>query len=166
MPTTAPMKCLRVLDPLASFPAAPEATRGQRMAVFHLGEKACGDLRSQLRGRCESRFFFRCFGRAAPDRMVLRPYFTPPCIMGPTFAPLPAEGPETYARERNPGRGSAGRAPQVLPPAGPSHLTPSSPGEAKSRSREAPRCPSQLLASLTRKWPPGAFHSAHRAKPQ
>jgi len=58
--------------------------------------------------------------------------------MGATFAPLPAEGPETYARERNPGRGSAGRTPQVLPPAGPSHLTPSSPGEAKPRPREAP----------------------------
>ena len=31
----------------------------------------------------------------------------------------------------------------MLPPAGPSHLTSSRPGEAKSRSDEAPRCPKQ-----------------------
>ena len=44
---------------------------------------------------------------------------------------------------------SAGRwwavgPPQVLPLAGPSHLTPSRPGEAKSWSDEAPRCPNQF----------------------
>ena len=65
-------------------------------------------------------------------------------VMRATFAPPPAEGPETYARERDPGRGSATGPRKVPPPAGPSHLTPSSPGEAKSRSREAPRCPHQF----------------------
>ena len=74
-------------------------------------------------------------------------------VMRATFGHPPAEGPETYARERDPGRGSATGSRKVSPPAGPSRLTPSSPGEAKSRSREAPRCTSQLLASLTRKWP-------------
>ena len=68
----------------------------------------------------------------------------PPCIMGATFGHPPAEGPETYARERDPGRGSATGSRKVVPPAGPSHLTPSSPGEAKSRSREPPRCPHQF----------------------
>ena len=67
----------------------------------------------------------------------------PPCIMGATFGHPPAEGPGTYARERDPGRGSATGSRKVVPPAGPSHLTPSRPGEAKSRSDEAPRCPNQ-----------------------
>ena len=39
LPTTAPTKCLRPLDPLVSFPVAPEATRGQPIAVLHLTEK-------------------------------------------------------------------------------------------------------------------------------
>ena len=60
-----------------------------------------------------------------------------------TFGHPPAEGPGTYARERDPGRGSATGSRKVAPPAGPSHLTPSSPGEAKSRSDEAPRCPNR-----------------------
>ena len=64
-------------------------------------------------------------------------------VMRATFGHPPAEGPETYARERDPGRGSATGSRKVVPPAGPSHLTPSRPGEAKSRSDEAPRCPNQ-----------------------
>ena len=87
------------------------------------------------------RLLFRAPGARTPGEVSS---WVPPCIMGATFAPLPAEGPETYARERNPGRGSATGSRKVVPPAGPSHLTPSSPGEAKSRSREAPRCPHQF----------------------
>ena len=89
-------------------------------------------------------------GRPGPTRgcTKLRGY-------GPgKFWPPGTRGQETSAGGPFGSRRSAGRTPQVLPPAGPSSLTPSRPGEAKSRSREAPRCPSQLLASLTRKWPP------------
>ena len=64
-------------------------------------------------------------------------------VMRPTFGHPPAEGPGTYARERDPGRGSATGSRKVSPPAGPSRLTPSRPGEAKSRSDEAPRCPNR-----------------------
>ena len=70
-------------------------------------------------------------------------YWVLTCVMGATFGHPPAEGPQTYARERDPGRGSATGSRKVVPPAGPSHLTPSRPGEAKSRSREAPRCPNR-----------------------
>ena len=114
------------------------------MAVLHLTEKPILlNYRSVTRGVTFD--FFLPLGGAsdAPPPGEVSSEL-PPCVMGATFAPLPAEGPETYARERNPGRGSAGRTPQVPPPAGPSHLTPSSPGEAKSRSREAPRCPHQF----------------------
>ena len=50
---------------------------------------------------------------------------------------------ETYVAPPSAGRWWAVGPPQVLPLAGPSHLTPSRPGEAKSRSDEAPRCPKQ-----------------------
>ena len=88
--------------------------------------------------------------------------------MRATFAPPPAEGPETYARERNPGRGSATGSRKVVPPAGPSHLTPSSPGEAKSRSREAPRSPrengnpNQKTAASGFRGVAGAASNGHR----
>ena len=58
-------------------------------------------------------------------------------------APSRGRGAETYVAPPSAGRRPAVRPPQVLPPAGPSHLTPSRPGEAKSRSDEAPRCPDQ-----------------------
>ena len=53
-------------------------------------------------------------------------------------------GQETSAAGPFGSRRSAGRTPQMLPPAGPSPQAPSRPGEAKSRSREAPRCPHQF----------------------
>ena len=56
-------------------------------------------------------------------------------------APSRGRGAETYVAPPSAGRRPAVRPPQVLPPAGPSHLTPSRPREAKSRSREAPSCP-------------------------
>ena len=59
-------------------------------------------------------------------------------------APSRGRGAETYVAPPSAGRRPAVRPPQVLPPAGPSHLTPSRPGEAKSRSDEAPRCPNQF----------------------
>ena len=58
-------------------------------------------------------------------------------------APSRGRGAETYVAPPSAGRRPPVGPPQVLPPAGPSHLTPSSPGEAKSRSREAPRCLNQ-----------------------
>ena len=83
---------------------------------------------------------FRAPGARCPGEVSS---WVPPSIMRATFGHPPAEGPETYARERDPGRGSATGSRKVVPPAGPSHLTPSRPGEAKSRSDEAPRCPNQ-----------------------
>ena len=136
-----PVKCPSTPNQPPPIPAAGGGSPDLRIAVFHLGETASGDLRSREQEGSPSIFFFRRFGPTPPDRSPYGSYRGPTCIMGATFAPLPAEGPETYARERNPGRGSAGRTPQVAPPAGPSHLTPSSPGEAKSRSREAPGAP-------------------------
>ena len=84
---------------------------------------------------------FRAPGARCPGEVSSK---EPPCIMGATFGHPPAEGPETYARERDPGRGSATGSRKVVPPAGPPHLTTRRPGEAKSRSREAPRCPHQF----------------------
>ena len=54
------------------------------------------------------------------------------------------EGAETYVAPPSAGRRPAVRPPQVLPPAGPSHLTPSRPKQAESWSDEAPRCPNQF----------------------
>jgi len=59
----------------------------------------------------------------------------------PPRHPAGGRGAETYVAPPSAGRRPAVGPPQMLPPAGPSHLTPSRPGEAKSRSREAPRCP-------------------------
>ena len=66
LPTTAPTKCLRPLDPLVSFPVAPEATRGQRFAVLHLTEEPSWVFRTrELEG-----YFLPCLsrwaGRATP----------------------------------------------------------------------------------------------------
>ena len=91
-----------------------------------------------------SHFFLpsnRATGARCPHEVS---YWVLTWVMRATFGHPPAEGPETYARERDPGRGSATGSRKVVPPAGPSHLTPSRPGEAKSRSREAPRCPHQF----------------------
>ena len=144
LPTTAPTKCLRSLDPLASFSVAPAATRGQRIAVLHLTEEPSWVIRSRELTPCPSVFFFRRFGPTPPDRSPYESDRAPTWVMRATFGHPPAEGPGTYARERDPGRGSATGSRKVVPPAGPSHLTPSRPGEAKSRSREAPRCPHQF----------------------
>ena len=138
-------------------PAAADSDRRRRLsgpANRRISSRRDGFWRSQISGTRGVPFdFFRLLFRAPGARCPGEvSSWVPPCVMGATFAPPPAEGPETYARERNPGRGSATGSRKVPPPAGPSSLTPSSPGEAKSRSREAPRCPSQLLASLTRKW--------------
>ena len=58
-------------------------------------------------------------------------------------APSRGRGAETYVAPPSAGRRPAVRPPQVLPPAGPSHLTPSSPKQAEFWSDEAPRCPDQ-----------------------
>ena len=143
LPTTAPTKCLRSLDPLASFSVAQAATRGQRIAVLHLREKASWVIRSRELHvtPCPSVFFFHRAGPTRPRRSPYESYWARTWVMRATFGHPPAEGPGTYARERDPGRGSATGSRKVVPPAGPSHLTPSRPGEAKSRSDEAPRCP-------------------------
>ena len=86
-------------------------------------------------------FFFHRAGPTAPRRSPYESYWGPTWVTRATFGHPPAEGPQTYARERDPGRGSATGSRKVAPPAGPSHLTPSRPGEAKPRSREAPRSP-------------------------
>ena len=111
------------------------------MACLVLREEASWVMRTTVLNPFPRRFFLRNFGPTRPNRMVLKPYREPTWVMGATFAPPPGEQPQTYARERNPGRGSATGSRKVVPPAGPSHLTPSRPGEAKSRSDEAPRCP-------------------------
>ena len=67
LPTTAPTKCLRPLDPLVSFPVAPEATRGQRFAVLHLTEEPSWVIRTRELEGSPSIFFFVRFGRPAPD---------------------------------------------------------------------------------------------------
>ena len=68
----------------------------------------------------------------------------PPWNFWPPRHPAGGRGAETYVAPPSAGRRPAVRPPQVLPPAGPSHLTPSRPGEAKSWSDEAPRCPNQF----------------------
>ena len=138
------LKSLEVLWVLGVDPAAGGGPEDQRMAVLHLTEKPILlNYRSVTRGGTFD-FFLPLF-RADPARCPGEVSSElPPCIMRATFAAPPAEGPETYARERDPGRGSATGSRKVVPPAGPSHLTPSRPGEAKSRSSEAPRCPHQF----------------------
>ena len=68
LPTTAPTKCLRPLDPLVSFPVAPEATRGQRFAVLHLTEEPSWVIRTRELEGFLSVFFFRRFGQTRPGR--------------------------------------------------------------------------------------------------
>ena len=89
------------------------------------------------------RFLPQNIGRDTPDRMVLKASWVPPWNFWPPRHPAGGRGAETYVAPPSAGRRPAARPPQVLPPAGPSHLTPSRPGEAKSRSDEAPRCPNQ-----------------------
>ena len=135
------MKCLRAIVPLEVATAGGEAATDQEMAHLLLAEEGLEPLRSQPSRVVPSPFFLPLGGAtgAPPPGEVLS--WVPTWVMGATFAPSPGEQPETYARERNPGRGSATGSRKVVPPAGPSHLTPSRPGEAKSRSDEAPRCP-------------------------
>ena len=77
------------------------------MAVLHLTEKPILlNYRSVTRG-VPFDFFLPLGGApgAPPPGEVSS--WVPPCIMRATFGHPPAEGPETYARERDPGRGSA-----------------------------------------------------------
>ena len=102
-------------------------------------------------GRCPGRFLRQNIGRGAPDRMVLKAPWALAWNFWPPRHPAGGRGAETYVAPPSAGRRPAGRPPQVLPPAGPSHLTPSRPGETKSRSDEAPRCPNRkVLAKVLR----------------
>ena len=95
-------------------------------------------------GRCPGRFLRQNIGPTRPDRMVLKASWALTWNFWPPRHPAGGRGAETYVAPPSAGRRPAVRPPQVLPPAGPSHLTPSRPGEAKSRSDEAPRCPNQF----------------------
>ena len=66
LPTTAPTKCLRPLDPLVSFPVAPEATRGQRFAALHLTEEPSWVIRTRELDGSPSIFFFHRTGVLPP----------------------------------------------------------------------------------------------------
>ena len=95
-------------------------------------------------GRYPGRFLHQNIGRGAPDRMALKAPWVLTWSFWPPRHPAGGRGAEAYVAPPSAGRRPAVRPPQVLPPAGPSHLTPSRPGEAKSRSDEAPRCPNQF----------------------
>ena len=89
-------------------------------------------------GRYPGRFLRQNIGRPPPGRMVLKASWVLTWNFWPPRHPAGGRGAETYVAPPSAGRRPAVRPPQVLPPAGPSHLTPSRPGEAKSRSDEAP----------------------------
>ena len=89
------------------------------------------------------RFLRRNIGRTPPDRMVLKAPWLLTWEKSPPRHPAGGRGAETYVAPPSAGRRPAVRPPQVLPPAGPSHLTPSRPKQAESWSDEAPRCPDQ-----------------------
>ena len=94
-------------------------------------------------GRYPGRFLRQNIGPQGPELLVLKAPWVLTWNFWPPRHPAGGRGAETYVAPPSAGRRPAVRPPQVLPPAGPSHLTPSRPGEAKSRSDEAPRCPKQ-----------------------
>ena len=95
-------------------------------------------------GRYPGRFLRQNIGPQGPELLVLKASWVLTWNFWPPRHPAGGRGAETYVAPPSAGRRPAVRPPQVLPPAGPSHLTPSRPGEAKSRSDEAPRCPNQF----------------------
>ena len=74
------------------IPTAGGGSPDLRIAVFHLGEKASDDLRSQLPRPFPRRFFFRCFGPTRPDRLPYEALRERTWVMGGTFAPPPSRG--------------------------------------------------------------------------
>ena len=94
-------------------------------------------------GRCPGRFLRQNIGPTRPDRMVLKAYRAPTWNFWPPRHPAGGRGAETYVAPPSAGRRPAVRPPQVLPSAGPSHLTPSRPKQAEFWSDEAPGCPDQ-----------------------
>ena len=139
-----PVKCPSTPKQRAPMRTAGGGPQDQQIAGFASLDELAERLRSQLSRPFPGRFLRQNIGRGAPDRMVLKASRERTWNFWPPRHPAGGRGAETYVAPPSAGRRPAVRPPQVLPPAGPSHLTPSRPGEAKSRSDEAPRCPNQF----------------------
>ena len=138
-----PVKCPSTPKQRAPMRTAGGGPQDQQIAGFASLDEPDQPLRSRLTRPYPGRFLRQNIGRPPPDRMALKAPWVRTWNFWPPRHPAGGRGAETYVAPPSAGRRPAVGPPQVLPPAGSSHLTPSRPKQAEFWSDEAPGCPDQ-----------------------